>query len=691
MAVETLYKQIENDVIWNYESQLENKAKNSINKLKQKWKLSESELNKIYNTNYKKLLSWNINSVQILTNKISQLDSLTNKLIAKYLSKSLEKTKDPWYKGWIYFVCWWIDSDIRNNGKIKNIAKWVIDEIISIPEMFAEVAKHPIETWKALYNALIKNFSWTMKEIAKQYGNIFSGLWTPEAQYKTWRSAALIILTFLPGWAAKWLSKITTMAKNTLKSTWRWIKKAGTAIVKWEVKETTKNVMKKWKEAVKKKIEPVKERLNNNKLKNELNSMNKRLEELKKDPTKNAKEIKELEKNIRLQRKDLNQSNSRLWLDNNRIARKKQGMDRLEKSKQQLEQNKKSLAEKQKALATEKAKPTPDSPVIKNLEREIKNLESANKRLEKSIAERTKVWQNYDVRINRTPKKALRERLMPNLLKKWFSKEGLKSALTSPKRLPLVKSIREFLKARKNIKRFKQKIESIDAQLNKKWKNWKTALENVKGTKTPNFGPYKRISELIKQKESIQRAIDKTASIWEKKLRESILRWALDVWIINKVTQEASNSLMREETLHELLTYLSEDNEENITSDKSSGWLETWMVDVRDDMAEIDELNGLTEEELRETKIIITWKASKTWSREINERIAEERANNMKKKLLEKYPWLKAENLEIRISLQSQDSTDDLSERQWVDLKTTSENKTYVDWYDKVVNQYSSN
>jgi hypothetical protein len=36
--------------------------------------------------------------------------------------------------------------------------------------------KHPIDTTKAIYNALVKNFSATMAEIGKQYMNIFSGL-----------------------------------------------------------------------------------------------------------------------------------------------------------------------------------------------------------------------------------------------------------------------------------------------------------------------------------------------------------------------------------------------------------------------------------------------------------------------------------------------------------------------------------
>ena len=42
--------------------------------------------------------------------------------------------------------------------------------------MFEQLVKHPIDTFKGLYEALVQNFSQTMKEITKQYMNIFSGL-----------------------------------------------------------------------------------------------------------------------------------------------------------------------------------------------------------------------------------------------------------------------------------------------------------------------------------------------------------------------------------------------------------------------------------------------------------------------------------------------------------------------------------
>lgn len=602
-----LYKQIEADIKWReeFEQELEKKAKQCIEKLKQKGKLNEAELKTVYTTNYKKLFSWQINSLPILTKKIWELDSVTNKLIATYLNKKLNKTNEnPKYKKAIYWACG-IDTDLTKNSTVKNIAKGVIDEILAIPEMLAELIKHPIDTSKALYNALVKNFSWTMKEIVKQYWNIFSGLSTPKSQYDTGRSAVLIILTFLPGGAAKGLGKIWSLAKNTLKATWKGLKGVGKAIVKWEVKTTlketgkkvlwkskeilkkgkdaTKNTLQKGAEVVKKPFKNWAERIQNKSLRSNLKTMEKQLDDLKKVATPDTKAIKELEKQIRKQKNAINKSNTRLWLDNNKISRQKQGLERIKKNKENLKKN-------QELLKAEKAKVNPDPKTIQKIEKDIAKLNT-------KIKEATKKWKNYDVRINTTPTLAMKAKVLPSLLKKGFSKEGLMNVLKSPQRLPFIQSIQKLRKTKLQIKRMKQQIESINAKLNTKWKNGKTAYENAIVSKTPNFPPHKRVRDLIRQKESIQKAIEKSASIWNKALWESIARSALGFWIINKLSQESVDNLLKEETLHELLNYLGEENDEYTTEETGKVWLESWSTKINLDDVWIDELNSYRSEE----------------------------------------------------------------------------------------------
>lgn len=697
---EKLYQQIENDIRWtrDFEKELEKHTKESINKLKERGKLSDAELKTVYNTNYKKLFSWQINSLPILTKKIWELNSLTDKLIATYLKKQLDKKNEtPIYKKAIYWACR-IDTDLTKNSTVKNIAKGVIDEILAIPEMLAELIKHPIDTWKALYNALVKNFSWTMQEIVKQYWNIFSGLSTPKSQYDTGRSAALIILTFLPGGAAKWLGKIWSLAKNTLKATWKGLKGVGKAIVKWEVKttlkETGKKVLWKSKETLKKGKDSIKntlqkgaemlkkpfknwaERIQNKSLRSNLKTMEKQLDDLKKSATPDTKAIKELEKQIRKQKNAINKSNTRLWLDNNKISRQKQGLERIKKNNESLKKN-------QELLKAEKSKVNPDPKTIQKIEKDIAKLNT-------KIKEATKKWKNYDVRKNTTPTLAMKVKVLPSLLKKGFSKEGLMNVLKSPQRLPFIQSIQKLKKAKLEIKRMKQQIESINAKLNTKWKNGKTAYENAIVSKTPNFPPHKRVLDLIRQKASIQKEIERSASIWNKALWETIARGALGFWIINKLNQEAVNNILKEETLHELLTYLGKDNDQYYEESDIISWLASWNTDINLDNAEIESLNNLTAEELKNVKLTITGKASKTGSESINTRLATERANIMKTKLLEKYPALNPNNIKITTKLQPQDNNEDLGRWQGAEVKISSLNPTYLEDYTNIQQEYTN-
>lgn len=277
----------ETEVQKGFEKELENSAKESIKKLQEKWKLSNEEVQTIYTTNYKKLLSGKLDNVSILTQKVKDLDTITNKLLATYMAKQREAQKNnenpSWGRRSIYRALD-IDKDISKNSAKMNVLKWVIDELASIPEMIREMIKHPIDTTKAIYNALVKNFSATMAEIGKQYMNIFSGLWTPEDQYNTGRSATLIILTLFPwgfsktalnawksalraagkvastvGKAATTLGKegLITWTKTIAKEATKWAISGAKEVAKWVVSSTknginsVKNGVKSWIESVK--------------------------------------------------------------------------------------------------------------------------------------------------------------------------------------------------------------------------------------------------------------------------------------------------------------------------------------------------------------------------------------------------------------------------------------------------------
>lgn len=690
-----------------FEKNLEKKAKESIKKLKEKGKLSDQELKTVYTTNYKKLFSGEIKTLEVLTKKISDLDQLTNKLIAKYLNEKINKKEEnPRYKKCVYLGLG-IDSDISKNGKIKNVMKGVIDELFSIPEMFVELVKHPLDSVKAIYDAISNNFSATVQKIMEQYADVVRGLWTPEDQYKTWRSAALIILTLLPGGVLKGAWKLWTLAKNTLKvwlKTWKSLLKSG-------VKETTKKVISASKEVGKKVVNSMKEagkksinawkkiwqkgkntinqikntwkniveKVKNRQLKTDMKNLNKEVNKIKSSPKPDLKKIKELEKQITQKQREIRRSNTKLGLDNNKINMKKRGLERAN--------HQEKLAKKlQEDLKTEMGKATPDPKVISKLKKDItKHTHNANVLRSK--------WKSFDTKITKQAASVTRAKVWPALIKKGFSVEGLKAVLKSPLRLKIVQNLKKYFKARSQLKRLQQEITSLDSKLNKVWKkSWKTAYETVMeaqrlNLKVMNLKQYQNVIKWIRQKDAVQKAITKTTEIQnivEKNIMHSLKVRLIKFWVITKVSGQALNELEKDATLAELSMYLQEDNDQFNNENETNSWLESWKTEISNDMLDDSKLNTFTDEELKTVKIILTGKASKTWSEEVNTRIATERANNMKKMLLEKYPTLDQNNIEIQIALQPQDSEDKLSDWQGYDINILSDNQTYVADYENI-------
>ena len=693
-------KLIENDIKGAEEKHLENKAKEAIKKLQEKGKLSNEELKNVYTTNYKKLFSGEIKNVDILMKKTSELDQLTNKLIATYLKKNHEKTKewDSWTgkiaKKTAYTI-FNIDQDLTKNSKIGNIGKGIIDELLSIPEMFEQLVKHPIDTFKGLYDALVKNFSQTMKEIANQYTNIFSGLGTPQDQYKTGRSAALIILTFLPGWATKWLGKLASAAKNLVSRGMGAVKNIAKTTLTSGVKAGVRETVAIWKNAGKKAIEvtkntykatiegtknaykgaketlknpfKTKSALEHNKaLSQKVTDLNEQLDKLKKVTPPDKKAINTINKELKAAKKELSQHNTKIGLDNNKLKQQQKGLKWIEKSKAKLDTDK-------AALKAEQLKKTPDPKVIKQLESRIK-------RVEKSIAQRTERWNNLNTNLRTRSIYLNKAKAIPSLIKKWFSINTLKKIFTSPSRLPFVKNLRKFRQLKQELRRLTQQSESITAKLNKSWKNGKTALENAKAY--PQLKQSKNILDLAKKKTEILKTIDQTTWWAFKELRNGIARMALGLGLIGSTTQEATKGLFEEQTLLELEQYLWEANDEYNTDTEEKDGVESGKTDIVLEEGDLIRLNSFTDEELKTVKITITGKASKTWSHEVNIRIAKARAESMKKQIMEKYPTLNANNITIETAVQPQDSTDELGKRQSVDLNIKSKNNTYIAGYD---------
>lgn len=236
--------EVNNDIkgLWHYEIMTEKKMKESLDKMMREWKMSEQEVRGYYKTNFKKLFATtDIKSENIFRERIAQINSVTNKVIALYLSKQQQQVEEPTYLRSMIYSGTGINKDIAKNSTSKNIMKWVIDELMSIPEMVAIIFADPRWFLKWIKSALIDNFQKTMEAITKQYTDILWWVWTPDKAYKTWRSGVLIVMTCFP-WAigktllntGKWILRLTkrvvpnaakNVAKNAVKTVTRSVRK----------------------------------------------------------------------------------------------------------------------------------------------------------------------------------------------------------------------------------------------------------------------------------------------------------------------------------------------------------------------------------------------------------------------------------------------------------------------------------
>jgi outer membrane protein OmpA-like peptidoglycan-associated protein len=706
----TIENAIRTDVQWQFETDIENQAINAINRLKKEGKMSDDEVKNLYETNFKKILQSDINKSEVLVNKSLQIQSITNKLLAVHLSKQNQWTVEApsMVKRAIYWTSG-IDQDIQKNWTSKNLAKWVIDEVLSIPEMLIEAVKHPIDFATWLKTALVDNFSQTMHAIKEQFTDIAWWIQTPETAYKTGKSSVLILLTFFPGAIGKTLLNIgkntaklavkTTKSvakewvvatwKKAINTVWKWIvdSKVGKFVDKWVTKWVdkyknvqSKNVVKNTSQELQKLTDDIaskQKQLTKDqgalKMKNITES---RKNELNSNIAKTNKEIADLTKKQsetlvkqKSAGKIVKETNTKIWIDNKKVWVKKRLENNAMKLWDDIVNKQKQLVKEQNALKRKWIKPE-----------RVKELNDNIAKINKEIAELTKKQKdlvnkakNYDVRVAKAPRESIRKNLLPQLKK--MSISALEKIRTSPQRIPVLSKLFKLRTLNGRTKKLWTEVKTISEKLNVKNKKWVTKLENAK--KNPNLRWAKKTLLLDRQLESINKAMKTFESkrILAKKELANDLVW---LWVI------AYASLLTDSDVRNLSEYLVESNDEFIQENQSVDWLETGKTEINSDIINVDVLNALSESELKDVKITITWMASKTWTTEINQKIAQQRAENARKELVEKYCGLDTANIQIETAIQPTDNWDDLWMRQWVKIDVKMNNQSYVDGYNSI-------
>ncbi len=255
--LEDLSHRIESDVRGSQEAAVEKQVKEALTELKNQFKYTDSYLSTLYDKNFSKYLkSKTFNSPKKLNYEIVVINNIKQNLIKQWIvAKGLdvtEKSLDEIKKA-IYWVCW-ISQKLSNNNEVGNLIKWVIDEIMAYPDMCIQILKDIFAFAKSLWQ-MIKSPDDLLKQIGQAYWDVFTQwLNSPEAQYRTWRSAALLVLTFIPWWMGK---SLLNVGRWIIKQTWKNIsmqpiKQVWKTVLKNGLSQTAKSVAKQtWKVIVK--------------------------------------------------------------------------------------------------------------------------------------------------------------------------------------------------------------------------------------------------------------------------------------------------------------------------------------------------------------------------------------------------------------------------------------------------------
>ena len=161
--------------------------------LRDKWKISAQEFEDYYNF-----------LVELIKKNDSEFDKLITQFESKkneILLKSAKERRDwgtesvlvGWLKNWIYSVMW-IDENLDKNDKYQNFWKWIVDELLALPEVVELLVSSPdarAQLWESLKNISFKQIADSLKISVSN-------------AYEWWRTVVFSILLLTGIW---WLLK----------------------------------------------------------------------------------------------------------------------------------------------------------------------------------------------------------------------------------------------------------------------------------------------------------------------------------------------------------------------------------------------------------------------------------------------------------------------------------------------------
>lgn len=191
--------EVKNDVKGNAERIVEEQTLNSLKEIKDKLKYDNDYLSTLYKAEFKNFLKRKSFESKNIGPDIIKLNNIKLGIIKRGLEKNKENLQKPnWVTRKIIYPACNISPDISKNSQMGNIMKGVIDELMAIPDVLLMIVKDPLAFGKGLWE-MIKKPGEIRKTLKEAFTDAFTqGIATPEAQYRTGRSATLIILSLFP-------------------------------------------------------------------------------------------------------------------------------------------------------------------------------------------------------------------------------------------------------------------------------------------------------------------------------------------------------------------------------------------------------------------------------------------------------------------------------------------------------------
>ncbi len=197
---ENLKNEVKSDIKGEKEKEVEAIVMGDLSDLKSELWFEQKMVDILYRKEYKDFLkseqrNWNSLSHQ-------QLKSIKESIILRDMTTNKSLYSSPSKLMRVMYNVTSVDQDLTKNSKMQNIIKWVIDELLSFPEMMISICKDLSGFWHSFVLFFKNNLRKYVKHIEYELVNFpMINLSVFEWQYNFWKLIGTTLKTVVASWA----------------------------------------------------------------------------------------------------------------------------------------------------------------------------------------------------------------------------------------------------------------------------------------------------------------------------------------------------------------------------------------------------------------------------------------------------------------------------------------------------------